>query len=375
MFLAIIPFIGYTGRFHPGMWTFVELIGIVIISKIIFILFDFKKFPYYYLFLFISLFFINQIIEPYWKLKSFLNTSNENSNLAYTLIKKESERIVLYNLSDAAPPMHPIAFWLGSKIYNKQQGLIFKKNERSFHMYDIDIESIKFDTEESIKNIKVTSDNNITTLVNSKNAFIKMNYLDGLMSEYAISDKYKKKSFQEYDIINPFFNQNNIDSFSVNIISNDLITTIPDIKLNKSTILNLKKNRNSIKFDFVSASLKDKLILNKINFKIRNISISHLSQNKQNFDLYDGLQIISDKNSFYKLSNSDFEIYGNLQTNKKKYLVNKIATHTPTKMNIQFWYYNPRINKWDPFTLNNQIVYPNTILNFKNNRIFVTNSY
>lgn len=374
LFLAIVPFIGYTGRFHPGMWTFVELIGIAIISKIILFSFDFKKYPNYLL-LFICLFFINQIIEPYWKLKSFLNTSNENSNLAYTLIKKGSERIVLYNLTDGSPTIHPIVFWLGSKIYNKQQGLIYKKNERSFHMYDIDMEIIKLDTEESIRNLKVTSNNNVTTLVNTKNAFIKIKYLDRLISEYAISDKYKKNNLQEYDIINPFFNQNNLDKFSVNIISNDFIASIPDIKLNTSTISNLKKYRNSIKFDFVSSSLKDKLILKNINFKIKNILISNHSQNKPNCYINEGMVIISDKNSFYKLSNSNLEIIGNIQTNKKKYLETKIASLTSTKMNIQFWYYNPRLNNWDSFTVNNQIIYHNTIINFNNNKIFLTNSY
>ena len=351
--------------------TFSIFIIIYIISLIFSNIFNNDKSHLFYFLIFFGLFSINFIIDPYSKLKFFNNESSESSNLAYTLIEKQSDKIVIYNLNVSTPPMHPIAFWIGSKIYNKQQGLIFKKNERSFHMYNIDIESINIDTDESLRKIKVSSNKNVTTLVNSKNAFIKMNYLDRLTSEYAISENYKKNIYQEYDIINPLFHQNNIDTFTVNIFSNDLISIIPEIKLNKSKVLNLKKNKNSIKFDFVSASIKDQLILNQINFKIKNIFITCQNQNKQNFVLNDGLQIISDKNSFYKLSNSNFEIYGTINPPNIKYLENVISTKTLTKMNIQFWYYDPSINKWNPFTLNNEIVNPNSVLFFKNNRIFI----
>ena len=254
LILVIIPFIAYTGRFHPGMWTFVELIGIAIIALILSKVYINGKFHLSYFFLFVSLFSINYVIDPYLKLKTFNNESYENSNTAYGLIEKNSEKLLLYNLSDAKTPMHPIAFWIGSKIYQKKQGLTFKQDEGSMHMYDIDIESIKIDKDDTISNIKVSPESNVTTLVKTNNSFIKMKYSDGNYSEYSIFDIYKKNDSQEYDIYNPSYNTKLIDTFSVKIFTNNLIEGTPSIKLKKAQIFNLKQSNNCIQFDFVSCS-------------------------------------------------------------------------------------------------------------------------
>ena len=88
--------------------------------------------------------------------------------------------------------MHPIAFWLGFKIFNKYQGLTYEKKSNSLHMYGIDIESINLTKNGIEKQFILSKEKNVTSLIRSKNSFIKFDYNNGLNFEYSIFKNYKK---------------------------------------------------------------------------------------------------------------------------------------------------------------------------------------
>ena len=369
LILVILPFIGYTGRFHPGMWTFLELIGIFIIALIFSKIINNYLTRLFYFLTFIGLFSINLIIEPYSELKSFNNESYESSKMAYNLIEANNEKLLLYNLADTTP-IHPIAFWIGSQIYHKKQGLTFKKDEGSMHMYDINIETINIDKNDSSRNFYVSPRKNITTLVKTNNAIISFKFFNGFYSEYSIFDNYKKNNIQEYDIFNPLHIITLSDTFTVKIFTSKSIIGNPAFKLKKSKIYNLQQKNKYIQFDFVSYSSNEKLILNDFKFDINKIIVSGI-KNQFDTNSRNNLQVISDKNSFFKLFNSKTEIYGRLEQ-FKNHQIESIFTDKPISINIQFWYYNINTKKWDSYTENNIMVDSNSILSFKDNKIFTT---
>ncbi len=372
LILVILPFIGYTGRFHPGMWTFLELIGIFIIALIFSKIINNDKTHLFYFLTFIGLFIINLIIDPYSELKNFYNQSFDSSKMAYNLIEENNEKLLLYNLADTTP-MHPIAFWIGSKIYHRKQGLTFKKDEGSIHMYDINIESIKIDNKDSNSKIYVSPQKNTTTLVKTNNSIISFKNLNGLYSEYTILDDYKKNDIQEYDIFNTSYNTSLLDTFTVKIFTNKFLIDNPSIKLRNAKIYNLKQNNKYIQFDFVNYCSNEKLILNNFNFNINKIIIS---SKKHQFDINsrNNLEVISDKNTFFRLFNSQMEIYGRLEQ-FKKHNIESISIDKSSLINIQFWYYNVNTKKWDSYTENNINVDSNSILSFKDNKIFTTQTF
>jgi hypothetical protein len=372
LILVILPFIGYTGRFHPGMWTFLELIGIFISALIFSKIINYDKTNLFYFLTFIGLFIINLIIDPYSELKRFYNQSFDSSKMAYNLIEENNEKLLLYNLADTTP-MHPIAFWIGSKIYHKKQGLTFKKDEGSIHMFDINIESIKIDKNDTNSKIYVSPQKNTTTLVKTNNSIISFKNLNGLYSEYLILDDYKKNDIQEYDIFNTSYYTSLLDTFTVKIFTNKFLIDNLSIKLRYAKIYNLKQKNKYIQFDFVNYCSNEKLILNNFKSDINKIIIS--SKNNQ-FDINsrNNLEVISDKNTFFKLFNSQVEIYGRLEQ-FKKHNIESISIDKSSLINIQFWYYNVNTKKWDSYSENNINVDSNSILSFKDNKIFTIQTF
>ena len=83
------------------------------------------------------------------------------------------------------------------------------------------------------------------------------------------------------------------------------------------------------------------------------------------------LQVISDKNSFFKLFNSNVEIYASLKQ-FKNHKIENFFTERSALINIQFWYYNVKTKKWDSYTESKLKVNENSVLHFENNKIFVT---
>ena len=56
----------------------------------------------------------------------------------------------------------------------------------------------------------------------------------------------------------------------------------------------------------------------------------------------------------------------------KNHNIESFFIEKPILINIQFWYYNVNTKKWDSYSENNVTVDSNSILSFKDNKIFTT---
>ena len=238
-------------------------------------------------------------------------------------------------------------------------------------MYGIDIESINLTKNGIEKQFILSKEKNVTSLIRSKNSFIKFDYNNGLNFEYSIFKNYKKRSSQQYEIFNPFFYKEKVDTFSVRIFTEDVVRSRPNIKIKNAEILDLILNKNTINFKFVSHSFVDELSLDFIKFRINKILI--YTKNRDKLEVNDNgiLHINSDKRTFFKIYNAKYNAFGSFKKNEVKNL-NALLNSKPTEISAQFWFYNIQTKKWDSYTKNNILVSKNSILSFKNNQIFTS---
>jgi hypothetical protein len=367
-FLITLPFIGFTGRFHPGLWTFVEILGIAIVSKIFL---NQKGLSPYLLFLCAGLFLVGRYVDPFSKLKSFNSESYEISNLAYSLIDVNSQKLLLFDLSTASMPIHPIAFWLGSEIYNKKQGLSFNKKEKSIHMYDMDIEVLSMNKDEVSCILSTPILSKESNLIRTNYGFIHINRSDSIYSEYGILEDYKKNRFQHYDIFNPYFNLRLEDTISVRISTKKFINKKANIRIQNSKIFNLKYLDNEIYFDFISNSFNEKLILSFVDFEISKIFVTGSIPDNLYFDPNMNLKIVSDKDAFFSITNSKAKVIGRIKQEELK-VIKSFNCDNSALSTIKFWFFNSENNRWDSYSFSNKLLEENSVLRFKNNQVFLS---
>lgn len=125
----------YTGRADPGMWTLVGLIFWMVMTDVIVTAFkklrvkQDNRYTFNRTLLFVSvavpfLALINQTVQPLKRAESHYRRPYQSSQAAYKAIAEGAERIVVIRLPDAEELMHPMAFWLGNRIYNGQPSLV-----------------------------------------------------------------------------------------------------------------------------------------------------------------------------------------------------------------------------------------------------------
>lgn len=129
-FLAVL----YTGRVESGMWLLVGIVFCIICADIILEvinkhfkdngLYAVRKAVYIVVLILIPSFvFLNGVVQPFNQAEKHYRLPYESSQAAYKAIAESADRLVTIRLSGAEELMHPMAFWLGNKIYNNDISL------------------------------------------------------------------------------------------------------------------------------------------------------------------------------------------------------------------------------------------------------------
>jgi hypothetical protein len=82
----------------------------------------------------------NATIRPHEHTKDVYRKETESSIAAYTAINSAADHLVVVKLRDADQLMHPLAFWIGNKIYNNEPGLKFDENSGAMRIHNMIIE-------------------------------------------------------------------------------------------------------------------------------------------------------------------------------------------------------------------------------------------
>ena len=135
----------YTGRHHPGMWTFSGIIFVVAFSDIIKRTIENFKISvrnqhlvFIFLIAFIAV--INYVTGPFNKYVNFYQEINRVSNAAFRVLGSPVNKIVVVRLPDALDLVHPIAFWIGNQMYHKSPGLSYFSDHNILRMKNMYIE-------------------------------------------------------------------------------------------------------------------------------------------------------------------------------------------------------------------------------------------
>jgi hypothetical protein len=144
LFLTI-PVTWYTGRYHIGMWTFLGIIFIMITANVIVNILNSATrseiIKYFFIAGLIPLsLYSNATIRPHELTKELYQKETESSIAAYTAINSGADHLVVVKLRDAEQLMHPLAFWIGNKIYNNEPGLKFDENSGAMRIHNMLIE-------------------------------------------------------------------------------------------------------------------------------------------------------------------------------------------------------------------------------------------
>ena len=150
MFSSILtlPICMFTGRYFPGLWTFVGIIFVIAFSDIIVrtmgkLLRTDSGRAGWLTALILSLLFFNLKAQPFQHRSNDYRNVNESSIVAFKLIDYGSKQLTLVRLPGAEELSHPIAFWIGNQIYHKRPGLSYFKDYNILRMSDMFIESYK----------------------------------------------------------------------------------------------------------------------------------------------------------------------------------------------------------------------------------------
>lgn len=364
-FAILIPFIGYAGRYHLGMWTFVELLGI---SLLIFVIDDFlKNKQIYSLYFYIIIFITSNCLIVHSKTLEVFNNSSKLTNDVNRILGKKFSKLILFNFENFE--IHPIAFWLGAKIYNGDLGLSYSFSDKSIHMYGIDIEKGKIDDIKLLKCLSNGLNKDATILYKSHNSYIKFSNNNCLTSEYIIFDEFRNRSFNNFKIFNPHVIGGLSDTLNFKIIATKKIIKNPKISVSNGIIYNVEILGNTLTFKIVTRSAILDLKLDSIDNTFSNFFVTYLRV-KQNINSTNFL-VKSDKKAFYKLSGTDsYEAYGSFISPSSKNL-NGVVIVKPEVFNIQFWFFDVDKNKWESVYKNNVLLKPNSHVVFSDNSINV----
>ncbi len=147
-----VPIAMYTGRYHPGLWTFFGIILIFIFSDFISNLLDFffqkgitKNLAICGIVILLIL--ANNKIKPFYAMKKSYQEVAESSIAAYKALNTVSDHVVVVRLPGAEELFHPIAFWIGNKIYNNEPGLSYDIQKNAMVLKGMDIQN--FDNREN----------------------------------------------------------------------------------------------------------------------------------------------------------------------------------------------------------------------------------
>jgi len=150
MFASILtlPVCMVTGRYHPGLWTFVGIIFVIALANIIvdtlnkFSLTDAKRTYCLTTFILLLLFF-NLESQPFQRMSHSYKDVNESSIVAFNLINSGIKKLTVVRLPGAEELPHMIAFWIGNQIYHKHPGLVYFKEANILRMSNMFIEVYK----------------------------------------------------------------------------------------------------------------------------------------------------------------------------------------------------------------------------------------
>lgn len=357
-FVMSLPFIMYTGRYHPGLWTILGIVGLIVFVDIFSNFIKKMKFTEFQtnvclILLCFFLFGFNKMTQAHEKMKeSYMQVAN-SSKSAYELIGSSENKIVIIRLPDAKELMHPIAFWLGNKIYNKDYALYYNPKDYAMHMNGINIEQYENNSNYEFiyfKNLHIN--NNVDVIFKNRNSFFKLG-----------------DDLSDIDIFNAsIIPESNADSFDIYIpdfvfrsnkkIRIELEFVNQNIDISKILFGNyiVKKfliDKNKISFETESYGVYNKL---KFEFKRTNTqcNMHKIRVNYEKKSIYENAKGYStnnlSKNAFtliskydcffkiYDLNNSGLLVFGSLTQNKpcSSFMFTNFIDST-SLLEIEYW--------------------------------------
>jgi len=126
----------YTGRYHPGMWSFSGIIKSTVENFRI----SLRSEHFVFIFFIVFIAVINYVTKPYNNLVDFYKEINRTSNAAYNVLGSSVNKIVVVRLPNAPDLVHPIAFWIGNQIYHQSPGLSYFPDHNILRMKNMYIE-------------------------------------------------------------------------------------------------------------------------------------------------------------------------------------------------------------------------------------------
>lgn len=118
-FFSMLACVMYTGRAEPGMWTLPGTILCMVLADLLSQKASIKT----AVALIMMFAVLNEAVRPFDRAEKYYRRPFESSQAAYRALNEATDRIVVVRLPEAEPLMHPMAFWMGNKIYHKEPGL------------------------------------------------------------------------------------------------------------------------------------------------------------------------------------------------------------------------------------------------------------
>jgi hypothetical protein len=252
-----LPVCMFTGRYFPGLWTFIGIILIIALSDIIintidnFLLSDTKK-NYWLSALILLLLFLNFTIQPFQRMSSIYKDVHETSIAAFNVINSATNQLTIVKLPDAEDLPHPVAFWIGNQIYNRNSGLSYFKKYNVLRMNEMYIEAYKnpenkkFAFFENLLNNRI---NNSFTLFKNRNTFFTLDR-DGSNNTIFRASSLPKSSNALYDIYLPQFIKNTSlkNNLTVELLLGQKVSSLDKLTYGEKPILDFKIDGNKLSF-------------------------------------------------------------------------------------------------------------------------------
>ena len=331
-----LPMVMITGRTEPGMWLFIGIIYLMMLTDVISI-FLFEKRQIRIKHVFISLTFITFIAFPFIKPSIYripdtvYKKEYEDQTAAYQATNGPYDDFNLIQLPGATGNINPVAFWIGNKIFNHEVGLEYYETQNMLMLKNMNISQTLNPLEKPFSKFEAylfpLKDNKVVTLTRDKNLFTRYMLNSGdteILRSVVIP--YTEKDIFKINLPN-LVKIGAVPSqikITLKFISQKQPYDLKNISVNGQPIINKEAIGSEFIFGSENLKIENTLVLNKnVRDKLLsiNVKIEGNISNPQNYGLTNSITVVSGgAPCTYGISNSggEIDVSGTIEANQRK---------------------------------------------------------